>query len=91
MSTNEYHIASFIAQVMPKYVKHIVALIEKNPQMEVHAIEDSGKIIFTAEDTSQALISEHADAIKQHPYVLTLSPVYHQFINENDLSQAGEI
>jgi nitrate reductase NapD len=50
--------------------------------MEVHAISDQGKIVFTVEGESQKDIANNSDFIKQHQHVLSLSPIYHQFLNE---------
>ena len=51
--SHEYHVASFIAHVLPKHSVIISQKINQHTQMEVHAISDQGKIVFTVEGESQ--------------------------------------
>lgn len=82
----EYHIASFVAHCHPKHVQQVAKLINEKPNMEVHAISEEGKIVFTAEATTQHAIANTTDTIKQYQGMLTLSPVYHQFLTEKNAS-----
>lgn len=83
---HEYHIASFVAHCLPQQAQQIADLINEKPNMEVHAISEKGKIVFTAEAETQHAIANTTDTIKQHRGILTLSPVYHQFLTEQDAS-----
>lgn len=79
---NEYHVASFVIQAIPTKVTTLTDYINQQAGMEVHACSPEGKIVFTVEAPTQHAIAHQTDQIKQHPDILTLSPVYHQFITE---------
>lgn len=82
LKDQEYHVASFVVQVLPQNSQTLSEFISQHSAMEVHAISPQGKIVFTVEGNSHKYIANQTDAVKQHPAVLTLSPVYHQFLNE---------
>lgn len=86
MIETEYHVASFIAHTMPIHSAELSAFIAEQAGLEVHAVSDEGKIVFTAEADTQKAIANLTDTVKNHTNVLTLSPVYHQFLNEEQTS-----
>ena len=91
MNTEEYHVASFVAQTLPQNTQRLSDFIAKQEGIEVHAVNELGKIVFTAEGDSQREIANRTDIIKAHRDVLTFSPVYHQFLNEEPTSSKGEL
>ncbi|WP_371378123.1 chaperone NapD [Thalassotalea aquiviva] len=82
-SHQEYHVASFIAQVDPNQSDAVKACINDIPGAEIHAESATGKIVFTLEGSHQHEIGHRADQLKYKPGMLTLCPVYHQYIDES--------
>ncbi|OUS25951.1 hypothetical protein A9Q98_11720 [Thalassotalea sp. 42_200_T64] len=78
----EFHVASFVAQITPTFEDEIKTAINAIPGAEIHAISATGKIVFTIEATQQYIIGNHIDSIKSNAGLLTLAPVYHQYITE---------
>jgi nitrate reductase NapD len=79
---NEYHVASFVAQPMMKQINTVKEAINKTAGAEIHAVSPEGKIVFTLEGKSQQVISQRIDELKCHGDLLSLSPVYHQYLSE---------
>ena len=79
---DEYHVASFVAQITPNHEQQIKALLNETPGAEIHAISDTGKVVFTIEASEQWIIGNHIDAIKSNAGFLTLAPVYHEYTKE---------
>lgn len=79
----EYHVASFVAHSKPESAQLVSAEIEKLDGAEVHAVSEEGKIVFTVEADDQRKIANNVDQIKYHDGLLSLSPIYHQFLAEN--------
>jgi nitrate reductase NapD len=79
---NEYHVASFVAQAMQKNIPDVTEEITKTEGAEIHAVSDEGKIVFTIEASSQKKIGFLIDQLKHHVGLLSLSPIYHQFLTE---------
>lgn len=87
ITTDEYHVASFVAHAMVdklEQVKNEVLLLEG---AEIHAINDVGKIVFTIEANSHKSIGRLIDSIRHHSGLLSISPVYHQFLAEEQTTQ----
>ncbi len=80
----EYHVASFVAHSKPEGSKALAQDIEVIPGAQVHAISDEGKIVFTVEADDQRVIAHNVDQIKYHDQLLSLSPIYHQFLTEHE-------
>jgi len=80
---DEYHVASFIAQVLVQRISIIQTEINNIDGAEIHATSPEGKIVFTVEASNQQVIGKHIDKLKYHPDLLTLSPIYHQYLNES--------
>jgi nitrate reductase NapD len=84
---NEYHIASFVAQVITTEMDQIKLAIEQVSGSEIHAVSPEGKIVFTIEGSHQAGIGRNIDQLKYNPGLLSLAPIYHQFITEDSDSE----
>ena len=84
---NEYHVASFVAQVMDAELDRVRQAIEQVDGSEIHVISPQGKIVFTLEGSHQAGIGRNIDKLKYHPGLLSLAPVYHQFISEDSVAE----
>jgi periplasmic nitrate reductase NapD len=80
--TSEYHVASFIAHSLPRGKQALANEIKTIEGAEVHAISNEGKIVFTVEANDQRLIANRVDQIRYHDELLSLSPIYHQFLTE---------
>lgn len=78
----EYHVASFVGQITPNYKDAISKTISNIPGAEIHVISDNGKIVFTIEAEKQHIIGQYIDSIKSDAGLLTVAPVYHQYITE---------
>ncbi|MFD2167993.1 chaperone NapD [Thalassotalea euphylliae] len=78
----EYHVASFVAQVAPAELDSRSKLLDKFDGTEVHASSPQGKIVFTVEGESQKAIALVVDEIRLTDAFLSISPVYHQFLTE---------
>ena len=81
-SSQEFHVASFICQTVPIQLESVKSQIQTVESAEIHADSDDGKIVFTLEGTSQELISCKIEQLRLIAGVITLAPVYHQYINE---------
>lgn len=76
----EYHVASFVAHALLADLTAVKQAINQIEGAELHAVSPEGKIVLTIEDTSQSNIGQKIDQLKHHPGLLSLSPVYHQFL-----------
>ena len=81
---NEYHVASFVAQIDMSQKQSVTEAISQVPGAEVHAVSDIGKLVFTIEAHTQSIIGKLIDSIKYQAGVLTLAPVYHQYLSEEN-------
>ncbi|TBR42497.1 sorbose reductase [Marinomonas agarivorans] len=81
----EYHVASFIAHAKPEHSSMLAKAISEIEGAEIHAISPEGKIVFTIEADTQRHIANRVEHIQYRDELLSLSPVYHQFLNEEQL------
>jgi nitrate reductase NapD len=79
---NEYHVASFVGHAINKHIAELTEEITQIEGAEIHAVSDEGKIVFTIEASSQKKIGFFIDQLKHHIGLLSLSPIYHQFLTE---------
>lgn len=87
---DEYHVASFVAHAMADSIEEVSSEILNLPGAEIHATSEVGKIVFTIESTSQKSIGRYIDHVRHHKGLLSLSPVYHQFLNEEHQAQSNQ-
>lgn len=80
----EYHVVSFIAQVPLHLTDDVINVISNIEGGEVHATSPEGKIVFTVEGLHQKDIDEKIIPVKDHSALHSLSPVYHQFLDEKE-------
>ena len=80
---SEYHVASFVAFAMAEQLSEVQAFITNTDGAEIHATSDKGKIVFTLEGDSHKSIGIKIDYLKDHPGLINLSPVYHQYLAED--------
>ncbi len=90
-SNQEYHVASFVAHAQHQHLEQLTADIQNSEGTEIHAISDEGKIVFTIEAPSQKRIAILIDQLKHHIGLLSLSPVYHQFLTEEHSREREEV
>lgn len=86
----EYHVASFVAQVIESEMAQVKQAIEQINGSEIHVVSPEGKIVFTLEGSHQGGIGKNIDGLKYHPGLLSLAPVYHQFITEDSDTDSSE-
>ncbi|TQV85953.1 chaperone NapD [Aliikangiella coralliicola] len=82
-TTQEHHVTSLVCQTIPGSTKNTISLVEKIKGAEVHGENTNGKIVVTLEGDSQAYLSESIEALRGIEGILTLAPVYHEYITEN--------
>lgn len=80
----EYHVVSFVIHAPLSFSEELSHLIKNIDGGEVHAISPEGKIVFTVEGKHQKDIDQKIITLKDHSGVLSLSPVYHQFLSESE-------
>ncbi|WP_286262923.1 chaperone NapD [Thalassotalea atypica] len=81
---HEYHVASFVAHGRPESSEVLSQEIIAIEGAEIHAVSEEGKIVFTIEANNQKLIAARLDEFKHHDELMSLSPIYHQFLTENE-------
>ena len=81
-SAHEYHVASFVAHALSEQIEAVKSEISCTEGAEIHAVSDEGKIVFTIEASTQGKIGFLIDQLKHHIGLLSLSPIYHQFLTE---------
>jgi nitrate reductase NapD len=88
MPESEYHVASYVVRTRPEDAAWIAEQINCVPGLEVHASEQ-GKLIVTAEAESTRQLAELGGALELMDAVLQVSPVYHEFTQEQAPEQAA--
>lgn len=83
-TVDEYHIVSFVLQAVPAEIPAIYKKMDEFEAVEIHGQSAQGKIVITIEGQSQRAISTIADQVKCIAGILTLAPVYHQYIDETE-------
>ena len=81
-SQTEYHVASFVAHINAKSLVSIRQSITDIDGAEIHAESDQGKLVFTLEAETHQLIAKRMDLIKDLEGIISLAPVYHQYLTE---------
>ncbi|TLU66860.1 sorbose reductase [Thalassotalea litorea] len=79
---DEYHVASFVALVAQAEIANVTHYIATMPGGEVHVQSQMGKLVFTLEANTHKQIAIQMDFLKDMQGVLSLAPVYHQYISE---------
>ena len=80
-TNEEYHVASFVAHAIATELDEVKKAISDTTLAEIHATSPEGKIVFTLEGNSQQAIGKNIDKLRVHTGLLSLSPVYHQYIS----------
>jgi nitrate reductase NapD len=85
----EYHVASLVASPILAQLEEVKAVITAVEGVEIHAVSDEGKIVFTVEGTGFKDLDRKIDIIRVHKGILNVSPVYHQVLDEsnNDIAE----
>lgn len=85
--SDEYHVASFVAHAAADKLELVKGEILALEGAQIHAIGETGKIVFTVEASTQKIIGRLIDNVRHSSGLLSLSPVYHQFLNEEEPNQ----
>lgn len=88
--TAEYHVASLVASPILAQLDEVKAVITAVEGVEIHAVSDEGKIVFTVEGTGFKDLDKKIDIIRVHKGILNLSPVYHQVLDEEQEKKLSE-
>lgn len=78
----EYHVASFVAHIIPQQTDAFSQELEAQQGVQVHATSDDGKVVFTVEAQHQKHIALVVEQFRNFFGLYSLSPVYHQFLTE---------
>jgi nitrate reductase NapD len=81
-SVTEYHVASFVAHIHGEDLPATKRAITDIDGAEIHAESERGKLVFTLEAETHQLIAKRMDLIKDLDGVISLAPVYHQYLTE---------
>lgn len=81
-SQTEYHVASFVAHVKAESLAAVRQSITDIEGAEIHVESDQGKLVFTLEADSHQLIAKRMDLIKDLVGIISMAPVYHQYLTE---------
>ncbi|RDV24504.1 sorbose reductase [Alteromonas aestuariivivens] len=76
---SEYHVASLIVRCRPEQLYTATRELGVIPGAEVHATDISGKIIVTAEGTSQQTIAHISEQMRIVTGVVDVAAVYHEY------------
>ena len=87
--SNEIHISSLVVHAHPTRIAAVVEALARIVDLELHAVDPSGKMVVTLETDSQATILERLEQITRLPGVLAANLVYHH--SEDVASLAEEI
>lgn len=74
----EVHISSMVVLCKPDAIENAVKKIGANPLAEVHAVDESGKIIVVLETPSEQNILDGIQELEQIDGVISATLVYHQ-------------
>ena len=74
----EVHISSMVVLCRPDALENAVTEIKTNPLAEVHAVDESGKIIVVLETPSEQNILDGIQALEDIEGVISATLVYHQ-------------
>lgn len=80
----ELHIASFIAHVRPETLSAFLNWAHAQPELDIPAQSEQGKVVLVTECTSQQDVLATIDHIEQQPGVLGCTLVYHEVMDQQD-------
>ena len=81
-SQTEYHVASFVAHINAESLASVRQSISDIDGAEIHVESDQGKLVFTLEAETHQLIAKRMDLIKDLEGIISMAPVYHQYLTE---------
>ncbi len=81
-SPSEYHVASFVAHISAASLASVKQSITDIDGAEIHVESEQGKLVFTLEAETHQLIANRMDLIKDLEGVISMAPVYHQYLTE---------
>ncbi len=74
----EVHISSMVVLCRPDALESAVSQIKTNPLAEIHAVDESGKIIVVLETPSEQNILDGIQELENIEGVISATLVYHQ-------------
>lgn len=81
-SSNQLHVASLIAHVLPASVNEVASWLERQPRVEIHTQSPEGKFAIVMESDHEQSVLELLDALGQRPGVLNTALIYHEIIED---------
>lgn len=85
--SNELHIASLIIHVRPSQMPALLDWLTVQPQLDVRASSEQGKVVAVTEREHQRDILEVIDAVEAQPGVLGCTMVYHEVMSLREAEQ----
>jgi len=84
---DELHIASLIVHVKPEHYEPLLASLNDDPTLEIHATDPAGKVVVVCEHRHHRAILDTVEQLEHSPGVLGCVLVYHEVM---DASEAGQ-
>lgn len=81
MSSDEYHVASYVVSTRPGDEAGVADGIGRLAGLEVHA-RAQGKLVVTAEAGDVRSLADLADELARIEAVINVAPVYHEYAGE---------
>ena len=85
MADSQYHVASFVVRTRSENADSVASQINSMPGFEVHTQQD-GKLVVTAEGGNARDMAEMATSLGQVEAVIAVAPVYHEYMQENEVA-----
>lgn len=73
---NPIHICGLVVYARPEHIRRVAAALAGQPGLEVHAVDDAGKLVVTLEAQGDAAVLDAIQAINGTDGVLTANLVY---------------
>ena len=81
-NATEYHVASFVAHIDTASMLSVKRAIDDIDGAEIHAENEQGKLVFTLEAGTHQMIANRMGLIKDLDGIISMAPVYHQYLTE---------
>ena len=86
----ESHISSLVIHVRPECLDAVRSDVLKSPGVEIHAVDEAGKIVLTLEADDMGAIQEFMNRLALLPGVLSSNLVYHHCEDAESLAEEIE-
>jgi len=80
------NISGVLVHAMPENVEQVTQQLEQVSGVEVHGVNETGRMVVTVEATSDQTMADTVLGLQNMDGVLAVSMVYHQF-DDNDFQE----